>query len=300
MTDTGETDALTPIPPDVYCPSCAYDLRGAAGENCSECGYPLANLRLPVSEIPWERRNSRSRFIDFWKTVWMVTVRNRRFSEAYAQPLSYADAQKFRLTVIAHVFVPIVLATIAVYCLWPPDIREPNLDQLLEMWAAGTYQPNPPLAVRAYAAVWPAGILLISFLLFLLAVTGVPSYFFHPRQVCPERQNAGIALSYYTCAPIAFAPVVFVLGAACSLSLLPGFPWRYTVITVAIASVIPVVGAYWVNLILAVRRTMPELRGRAVLVAIAVPLLWLGLGALTFVALPLVVHAVWIVFDSLG
>jgi hypothetical protein len=43
-------------------------------------------------------------------------------------------------------------------------------------------------------------------------ITGLPSYFFHPRGISIERQNRAIALSYYACAPLALGPFLFPIG----------------------------------------------------------------------------------------
>jgi hypothetical protein len=51
--------------------------------------------------------------------------------------------------------------------------------------------------------------------LFLFGMTGVASYFFHPKSLSIVRQNRALALSYYACGPLAYMPLtiaVLVLG----------------------------------------------------------------------------------------
>lgn len=62
------------IPEDIFCPACAYDLRGATSDCCPECGRSLDNLRSTTSRIPWVHRKDLGHLRAYWQTVWMVTV----------------------------------------------------------------------------------------------------------------------------------------------------------------------------------------------------------------------------------
>jgi len=63
----------------------------------------------------------------------------------------------------------------------------------------------------ATGAIATQVVLHVCVLLFLLAITGVPSYFFHPAHLPIERQNRAVALSYYTSAPLVLVPCAYVL-----------------------------------------------------------------------------------------
>ena len=92
----GDADELAGIPDDILCPACSYDLHGAPGMKCPECGYSLLNIRSDVCRIPWVRRKELGRIRSYWLTVWMVTFRNRRFCEEYAHSLGYTEARRFQ------------------------------------------------------------------------------------------------------------------------------------------------------------------------------------------------------------
>ncbi len=52
---------------------------------------------------------------------------------------------------------------------------------------------------------------MLSYLLSIYAITGLPSYSFHPPQLPIRRQNRATALSYYTAAPLALFSVAYVV-----------------------------------------------------------------------------------------
>ena len=290
-------DRQAGVPADFYCPKCSYNLRGAVGDQCSECGHSLENIRSRVCQIPWVRRRESGRFYAFWRTVWMVTCKDRLFCEEYARPVGYADARRFQLVTILHVYLPALVAVLLVYLTTPAKPEAPNpLQQVM----SGVIQPALTLWDRAYAEMWPAAILLICFLLFLAAATGVPSYFFHPRSVSVPRQNAAIAMSCYTCGPLALTPVALIVGIVASglisvaggggyATMLPPIIWMGLCLLM-----------WWLNLVCVTRRVMPQVEGRWVLVAVGTPLLWLALAGLTLIGLPFAVLSVLVVLASLA
>ncbi|MCK4623879.1 MAG: hypothetical protein KAV00_01100 [Phycisphaerae bacterium] len=283
---------------DIYCPKCSYNLRGAVGDQCSECGHSLANIRSRLCQIPWVRRRELGRFYGFWQTVWMVTFRNQRFCEEYARPVGYADARTFQWVTIIHVYLPALVAVLLVYLTTPakPEVANP----LQQMMMSGMIQPGLTLWDRAYAEMWPVAILLICFLLFLAAATGVPSYFLHPRTVSVQQQNTAIAMSYYTCGPLALTPVILIVCIVAT-ELFSVAEWGgYATMLGVIKSTGVLLLMWWLNLVRTTRRMMPQVKGRRVLVAVGTPLLWLILAGLTLVVLPLAVLSVLVVLTSLA
>ena len=174
---------------DLFCQTCGYNLRGLTGDRCPECGRSLETIRATTSLIPWVYRKKLGQFRAYWRTVWLVMFRQRRFCDEMARPVSYADAQRFRWATILHAYAPVLLLTISVYVgAWPILFRDPLWNQL-------------------FVAVWPAIGVHFCIVLFLAAVTGVPGYFFHPDHLPVELQNRAIALSCYTCGPLALTVV---------------------------------------------------------------------------------------------
>ena len=78
--------------PEIYCPECDYNLRGLTSERCPECGLLLAFLRESTSQIPWIHRADFGIVRSYWRTVFWVMFRRKRFAAEIARPVSYADS----------------------------------------------------------------------------------------------------------------------------------------------------------------------------------------------------------------
>lgn len=207
-------ESFSPLPEGVYCPRCAFDLRAAAGARCPECGHDLGGLRSADCAIPWSHRARLGRVRAYFETMWMATFRHRRFCEEYARTASYTDARRFQFVTVALAFLPIVAGVIFVYWHFPPDLTTKSFE---EMVISGNFQPGPAYGQQVYAAIWPVAVLLGCLLLLLILATGMPSYFFHPKYVSVARQNSAIALSYYTCGPLALLGLIPALLSAAHL-----------------------------------------------------------------------------------
>lgn len=281
---TAAPDRQAEIPHDLFCQKCGYNLRALTGDHCPECGHSLGSIRSRVSQLPWIRRKELGWFRAYWRTVWMVMFRQGAFCEEMARPVSYSDAQRFRWLTVLHVYVPILLATVAYYAFAPPRSVKPFEDRFF---------------YEAFAAVWPMAVLHVCFVLFLAAATGVPSYFFHPRDVPVELQNRAIALSYYACGPLAIVLVPFIAGSA---AYVIGMDEKLALGLLLFAILFPCgqLAVWWLDLIHITRRIMPQRRDRAALVALSVPTLWGLLAGLILFGIPLSVLYVLLLFVSQG
>ena len=299
MADSVQSADKAAIPDDIFCPECSYNLRGTPSDYCPECGYSLANIRSPVCRIPWVKRRELGRFRSYWRTVWMVGFRNRRFCEEVARPVSYADAQAFRWVTIVHAYLPVLLATVLMYLNRPPQ-PQPRADffqQLTQMLSTGAMQAGPSFTDLAYAETWLVVILHACFLLFLAAATGAPSYFFHPRSLSVRQRNNTVALSYYSSAPLVLTvlPVIAAGTAFTSADRLP-VEIGAVVATLLLALVL----LMWLTILACIaRQTMPHLKGRRLLIVLSVPLLWVALAVLTLVFFPFAALSVLVVLYSL-
>ncbi|MCG3137777.1 MAG: hypothetical protein HJJLKODD_01627 [Phycisphaerae bacterium] len=180
---------------DIFCPGCGYNLHGLADARCPECGAAFDAAALRAVQLPWPKRNNLGAFRAYWRTFWMVLRRRELFHQELHRAVSYRDAQTFRRATILYSLIPILLygLGLAVYH---------TIDH---------YSTHNQLGVFFFGGAILVGSTLC-LILFLYAVTGVPSYFFHPRSVPVERQNRAIALSYYTSAPLALLPWMLMLS----------------------------------------------------------------------------------------
>ena len=286
MPDDAPTATVDPLPEirqDLFCQTCGFNLRGLTGNRCPECGGSLDGVRSLVPQIPWVYRKDVGWFRAYWRTVWFVMVRQAQFCDEMARPVSYRDCQSFRWVTVFFVGVPSVLPMLALYLTWKVESFR---DQLVP---------------EAVSAGWPLIIFYLCWLLFLAAATGVPSYFFHPREIPTLQQNRAVALSYYACGPLCFLVIPLMALTASIVSS----QWRAetTTLALAILSVTFPVGAiapWWLDLIHLVRRLVPQRPRRAIYLGAFVPILWFLLALALLVGLPLAVLYVVIIFASLG
>jgi hypothetical protein len=123
--------------------------------------------------IPWTHRREIGVIRAFVRTAILATFKTRRIAAEMNCPVSYPAAQRFRHICILSVWLPaaIALAVVAVVC---------------DLFGALPWERVVGWMVVALSG-W----------LYLLAVTALPSLFFHPRQLPVLRQNRAVALSYY-------------------------------------------------------------------------------------------------------
>lgn len=256
---------------DLFCQECGYNLRGLTSNRCPECGCSVDALRSEVSCLPWVYRDTIGRMRAYWQTVCFVMFRHKRFCEEVSRPVDYADAQRFRWVTVLHVYLPILAATILLYFLfWLTPSEDSSLNQV-------------------FREVWPVVMIHVCILLFLAAATGVPSYFFHPRDISVEQQNRAIALSYYACAALAWTPLALM---ALTIGLIMIHVNRNVgEVFIALAFFLPIgqLIAYELDLSHIGVRIMPQHKLRLALLGIGLPVFWLGLAGLIFFVIPFVV-----------
>jgi hypothetical protein len=269
------------IAEDLFCQNCGYNLRGLTGDICPECGNSLASVRSDICNIPWVHRKQLGWWRAYWKTIWLVMFRQRQFAEEMARPVGYRDSQSFRWISVGLVALPVLAALAATYVFNPPR----RVDWLWE--------------TLAYADVWPMAIVYACFVLFLAAATGLPSYFFQPKDIPIAQRNRAIALSYYACGPLAvlFVPLAcYIMGLAFMRS-----DEKAALLVFLLGALLPCgqLYAWWADLIHLSRRLTPQ-RPRTAGVMVLLPALWLAAAFLIVVVLPLCLFVIVGVFLSLA
>jgi hypothetical protein len=278
--DTSDDMQATPgehpaLGADLYCPDCGYNLRGLTSRRCPECGLVLDFIESDTPIIPWERRRELGRFRAYWQTVLMVMFRNKLFCRAAYRPVGYRDSQRFRWLCILHVFVAMIVFV-------PVS------------WALGSDAFSESTDVFG---TWFIAFFCVCVLLTLLALTGLPSYFFHPKHLSVDQQNRAVALSYYSCAVLAWAPLLFALFAA-----IPLVPEEHNLdlvllsVTIALAAVLPV---EWLIVVIRIAGRTLRHPGTVLKTAILLPVLWVVVGTLFFAGLQHGVIYVLIIIHSL-
>ena len=290
MPDTQPKVTVDPLPTiaqDLFCQTCGYNLRGLTGNRCPECGGSLDGVRSLVPQIPWVNRKETGWFRAYWRTVRFVMFRQASFCDEMARPVSYSDCQSFRWVTLLSVALPSLFPPLVLYL-----TREPQPFRFSNNLVSASS--------AAIAAGWPLLVFYVCCLLFLAAATGVPSYFFHPRDIPVEQQNRAIALSYYACGPLVFLTLPILMFAAAILTgeaRDPAISMLFIVLTVTL----PIgATAWWLDLIHLARRLVPQRPQRAVYLSVCVPILWFLLALAFLVGIPSVLFYVFLIVTSLS
>lgn len=272
------------ITDDLLCPACGYMLRGLTEYRCPECGRPFDPAKLAPDPIPWTQRKRLGWIRAYVQTVMWSTFRVRRLSEQVRHPVSYRDAQLFRWVTAAILYAICVWGTISSCCF-------------------GGTSPLPlvPLPHNQAIDCWTLVTMHLAALLTLAAATALPSYFFHPRRIGIEQQNRCIALSYYTCGPVAWTPVVYPLGfviGRCTASLTSAH--ADVVAGILIAGLLAAeLLLWWRGLVHLSKYAAARQTTGVIMVGTIGPLLWVTIVVLVFSATKLVSTLLGLVYYSL-
>ena len=296
--------------PQLFCPECGYNLHGIEdATRCPECGLVIDRQGFARSRLPWVHRRHVGRFRAYWRTVLLATLRPRDVAAEAARPVAYTDAQRFRYVTAAVATLPFVVA-IAAGTVWYGSTGFVTV--IRPDYVGAALLGGRPLPMFDVAVPWESGATLHGVLplaLFLAAVfvTGVASYWFHPNHLPVVRQNRAIALSYYACAPLAFAAVPVALGFAVVAMMIAGLDnqanasWIVVrVLEIALfISAFLTLAAFWRSTMSLLNQTTHPGPGRLTLAAVLIPLKWLLLAAVTLFAVPWVIGYLRLVIRSL-
>ncbi len=146
--------------------------------------------------------------------------------------------------------------------------------------------------------VWPVVLLHVGVLLWLAAMTGVTSYFFHPRGLSLHLQNRAVAVSYYTHAAMAWTMVPFSL-VALGLFLYISEDTVWLAVTVVDVLVLVLAAFGWLTDIMRAYSRVTNRRVRLWTLALLLPLLWLVLAVVLIPSVLAVVFGILVVIESL-
>ena len=272
------------ITDDVLCPACGYMLRGLTEYRCPECGRPFDPAKLAPDPIPWTQRRWIGWIRAYVQTVMWSTFRVRRLSEQVRQPVSYRDAQLFRWVTIIVAFAS---SSFMILVCFP--LSGIGLLPHIQVSRPSTTDP------------WTTMSMFVATMMTMMAATSLPSYFFHPRRMSVERQNNCIALSYYACGPIAWAPVAIILGLI--IAAFVAAPVRFKpvdVLRLVVTGMLLIEHLlWWRGLVHLSRHAVGRTTTGVVMVAILGPVLWLLTVGLIFVAVRFLIILPGLIYYSL-
>jgi hypothetical protein len=290
---------------EVYCPQCGYDLRGIDSTRCPECGFEIDRLTLANSQIPWTHRARMGRYRAFVRTAWLATRNPTTLARDVARPVSYGGAQRFRWIVVLVAAAPLVAAALVLRALLANLDVMPMLSRHFSTWPPA---PLPPhfdftLCLIVGVTMWPVP--SIAILLCLAAISGVSSYFFHPKSLPVVMQSRAVALSAYACAPLVAMIVPCVLGGLALALSWDGVPTRrgqfqvFAFLVLLASLSVPAILFFCTSSTLRIlRATTRCATSHAWLVAVLLPVLWLGLAIVTLLGIPIVCGFIYLMIQS--
>jgi hypothetical protein len=290
---------------DLYCPQCGYNLRGLSSDKCPECGLSLDRAAMLHSRLPWSHRQRIGYFRAYWRTLILGTFSTPKLADELSRPVSFRDAQIFRFITIAIGWAPLAIVALVLTRLFRQQGTFIWSGLGLNSMATGTAASIDIFWPFAAGATFP-GVIPLALALFLIMLSGVASYFFHPRSLPPKLQNRGVAMSYYASAAIAFLPLTLVfvgilalLGSTNYGQSNAGFLVISTLGILAVVAPFVLLFMWFVNTLRLYRRATQAGGLRVIAVALALPALWILSMTLTLFAVTWACGFLVLVFQSL-
>lgn len=262
---------------ELFCTKCGYSLHGLPRPVCPECGDDATPYLTGKPRVPWLRVKGWLHPAAFWKTVFQVSFRDPgRLRFELLRDVDYRHTRAFAWLAAFFGWLTLPLAWATMASLLPKSV-------FAELPAAPGFW--------LYAVF---GCLVT--LVWLILLSGLHTYFFHPRSLPVAIQNRTLAVSYLAAAPLALLPLVLLLDVACVLSI----PTRHDLARILVVWSIPTAA-----LMLWYRRVVsfagPLLRDpiRGWTLALFWPVAALLLTVVLLVVIPFVAFYLAVVFISL-
>jgi predicted RNA-binding Zn-ribbon protein involved in translation (DUF1610 family) len=275
---------------DLVCHECGYDLRAISSEKCPECGQKIDRAGMSVSRIPWAHRDAIGRVRAYWRTNLLVVFRPKRLAGEIARPVSFADAQRFRHVTVLLAWLPVfVIFVVTLAINWNEATAGIHIPAARFGWF---------LEAMCFLSLLPTAWLA------LLMISGVGSYFFHPTSISVLQQNRAIALSYYTCAPLAwlwlaaaFSSIAIAISSTDWGQWNPGQKLVVAATCFAVGFFVAIVAIGWSRTTILMQRTTHCGPGRSIAMAVYLPLAW-GICAVLAMGVPAMLFYVSLVIVS--
>lgn len=259
---------------ELFCTGCGYSLHGLPRPVCPECGEDASTHLADTSQIAWLRVKGWLHPTAFWKTV--VQVCFRRPARLRFELLHEVDYRHTR-----------AFAWLAAFVGW---LTFPFGTAILLAQSPGSEVEW--LATRPGNWIYAAAAALIT-LTWMILLSGLHTYFFHPRSLPVAVQNRTLALSYLAAAPLALLPLVLLLDLACVMSI----PADFESLRLLVACGFPAAAALlWYLRIVSFARPLLRNPARAWTLALLWPLAAILLTVIVLVILPAVAFYLAVVY----
>ena len=262
---------------ELFCTKCGYSLHGLPRLVCPECGDDAGPYLTGEPQVPWLRVSNWRQPAAFWKSVFLISFRDPgRLRFELLRDIDYRHTRAFAWLAAFFGWLSLPLAWVMMALLVPKSV-----------FAEVTDTPGFWLYASFGCAVT---------LLWMLLLSGLHTYFFHPRSLPVGIQNRTLALSYLAAAPLAVLPLLVLLDVACVLLI----PERYDLARVLAAWSIPVAAALlWYRRVVSFAGPLLRNPIRGWALALLWPVVVLLLTAIVLVVVPFIAFYLAVVFVSL-
>lgn len=275
--------SLVPDTDELLCPQCGYSLRGLTSGVCPECGENFEKYLGAASALPWLAAR-RPGIVAFWRTFAIILFsRTRRMRVELIRPVDYRRTRWFAWLAAAQAWLAV---PVFFWIWWLADAGEMK---------NAIHSISLPLVLVAAASVLP----------WLLAISGVQTYYFHPRSLPVEMQNRMLALGYLAAAPLAALTPGLLLIIGLFFGVASYDSWLDWRLTEPFLLIVPAAG--WAGVVFlgyfgfcgALAGSLSRSAVRGWVVVVLMPVMSALLAALTIVFIPLVVAYLWLVGSTL-
>lgn len=279
------TQAQTAIVVDATCDACGYDLRGIGSDRCPECGRWYDVTGRLASGLPRRGRGVLGALRSYVKTAWGVSRRPGRLGDELERMVEAGAARRFRWISVGVAWVSIAVALYWVRWLWyvASGGSLGGMNFRNDLHAVVIWERSYWVSVGAGLAALVWG-------------TAVAGWIVYSRRLDDVRANRAAGLARYTSAPLAWTPLV-ALGTGGIHTLMFRIDagvyfadWQWVVFVGALPAM-ELLAWGWCVAVLA-RRVRGWGRGRAVLTAVALPVVWVGMAGVVLYAAQVVAGVV--------
>lgn len=270
---------------ELHCPECGYDLRATEAGRCPECGSAFDRAAMSQSRIAWEHRRSIGRMRAWWRTIWQATFRVKQLADSISAPVDGYAARRFWLinALLAYLPFSVLLA------FFGEEWREQAaLDANGFLSLGGVWQMDLFMPIRSAYAI--AGLSYVFSMVFVLTITAGQTYLLQMAPLPRESQNRAASLGLYASGAYIGAAVFASAGSVVVLTILLPMMVSSNADAAfgAAAGALGVLffGAIWVGNLRLYRRVTRAGALRSLLIAIAMPGLWLLAGLLWLLVIP--------------
>ncbi|HEV7298822.1 MAG TPA: hypothetical protein VGN72_05605 [Tepidisphaeraceae bacterium] len=265
-----------PIDLPLLCGRCRYDLRATPGSRCPECGQIFDPNILIDRLIPWEAPALSSPVRAYWRTVWIVSFQPNQLTTYLDLPVSMSRARSF--AIITWLLGGSLLALVALA--WAENAGD--LDRFLRN--SDLRDDLEVLLLNRWSFWLATGGAMLGLLLGILATR---SFYFDLRD--PVRHARATALSLYTCAPLAWLPVIAAVSFVVALGI-SGWTnsrfdtWEIVLLSISLSLAGGTVLLWWSRAATCAGLLLNAGPGRLLLTTILLPTMWIGctlIGAFT-------------------